>query len=67
MITINNANIKMYTEKGLEGQICHIAFKRDDQSFDTLKELGRAKATTNMLFVMQSIQYRGIQLYPDIK
>jgi len=67
MITIRNADIKMFTENGLEGQISHIAFKRDDQSFDTLKELGRAKATNGMLFVMQSIQYHGIQLYPDIK
>jgi len=67
MITIKNANIKLFTEKGLEGQICHIDFKRDDQSFDTLKELGRAKATTGMMYVMQSIQYHGIQFYPDIK
>ena len=64
MITINNADIKMYTEKGIEGQIAWISFNRDDQSFDTLKELGRAKTTTGMMFLIQSIQYRGVQLYP---
>jgi len=65
MITIKNADIKMFTEKGLEGRIAYISFKREDQSFDTLKELGRAKATTEMRFVLQSIQYHGVQLYPE--
>lgn len=66
MITINKADVKMFTEKGLKGQICHISFKREDQDFDTLKTLGRAKATTEMIFVMQSIDYHGMSLYPDI-
>lgn len=65
MITINNANVKMYSDKGLEGKICYLSFKRDEQSFDTLKELGRANATVGMLIVMQSITYHGVTLYPE--
>lgn len=64
MITIKKADVKMFTEKGLEGQIAWISFKREDQDFDTLKTLGRAKATTEKMCVMQSLQYHGVSLYP---
>jgi hypothetical protein len=64
MITIKNADIKLYTEKGLEGQTAWIEFKRDDQDYETLKTLGRSEMVKDMYILKEKIHYQGILYYP---
>lgn len=60
MITLRNAEVKLFDDGG----ICWMSIKRDEQDYETLKEIGRGtNLSCNSYFGIQRAEYKGNTIY----